>query len=61
MARGVNSAELSLIFGHEESLINQATTSILERWRTKIAVAQFIGRERPDKSGNYRCIKMMAD
>jgi len=36
-----------------EGLINQATTGILEQWRAKNVVAQFIGRDGPDKLGNY--------
>jgi len=40
-----------------DGLINQATTGMLERRKAENVVAQFIGQGKPDKSGNYRCIK----
>ncbi|MGA8849687.1 MAG: hypothetical protein WB564_07705 [Dehalococcoidia bacterium] len=38
-------------------MINQTTTGMLERRKSKNVVAQFIGQGRPDESGNYKCIE----
>jgi len=65
MVRSVNSAELSSISGHEVGLINQTNTGMLEQWRTKNVVAQFIGQgsslANQATTDCIKCIKMMVD